>query len=358
MLFVSLRYLYYLEGKYHSQDIATMKEDMIRDAVRYFEIEGADYVDKIALAFKSFEKDTTSLVPPTVSDLPHDTATVVQNDEPQSKYDKLRKEKKQKLEAPVEVMINETEDYKFYYLAFGDSARSHLRADIASYFEKNPDKPKSKYKSTYKKLEKGKYPYRLPNSGKVLVVDPYFFKVEKENLNVYSSQTHQNIYSTSLDSAIRKTGYETVNLLSQTYDMSDTELYNTMAVVNDWLEEILHAEDLVKEMVPANTYNMLKIAEAYGAQYVCTSMALHKTTNVKFTGGEWLIATLLYPVLPILIIRSIIPKKELYYYYAMYEVSHGKTMTEYTGNERNSAKKGTYYGNHLNFLKSFFKSVP
>lgn len=273
-----------------------------------------------------------------------------------SKYDRLRKDKQEILNAPAQELVNEKMDYEFYFLAYGDSVRMKLRADLTTYFAENPVKSKDdkSTKKTYVRATNSKYPYKVPGSGKVIVVDPYFFLVFKEELSVYDSEKHQSAYASTLDSAFKKLGYGTVNLLSQNYSESDTDLYNKMATLNDWIEEIGGSEDYEKGLLPTNTSQILALAEASGAQYICTSTSVHTTEDVHIDGMTYLASCVLYPILPFVILRDIIPKKTMYYHYTMYDVNKGKVASEYTGNTKCPANKSAYFGNHVKFLKYWF----
>jgi beta-barrel assembly-enhancing protease len=199
-------------------------------------------------------------------------------------------------------------------------------------FENLSYKEKAKIRKE-KKDEENKREHRVKYQGasldidKVVIVDPRYYKLDsrkKGMIDLRQSELHRLRYNERIQECVKASDLNVDLLSSKGLKTSETERFNNMALLNEWLQE--RAEfDLEYDFVPYSTIYIERLSEDYKTDYFLWTgvFSERKNKDVLLAVGASLLFT--YGLtLPFVIAWAVIPNYKVYYYSLLFDIKTGE----------------------------------
>lgn len=287
-----------------------------------------------------------------------------------SKYDKLRKEKKQQEKTKV-VETKTAEKSRFNMLAFADILSDP--AVIAFFTEceqraaeqvaqEEAEQKKYDAMSSYEK-RKAQQNERKQNVAPpalgvdtLLVVDPYFlYATEREGYKMRASEKGRYELCDQVNEVAEAADMPIVMLSIKEFTKDDVAKYNALAVVNEWLEESANHDEA--EVLLAECEFTEAVSKQYNTKDVFVTAVF--TFKQPRENRGWIIfySVICYPLLPFGIAYAVTPEHETYLVSGVYDLNSGQDkMTRVT--KLKAKAKGGYVMSQMYDIFSGIKREP
>ncbi|MGB1315065.1 MAG: M48 family metallopeptidase [Chitinophagales bacterium] len=210
--------------------------------------------------------------------------------EENSKYSKIEK-KEEEEKIIVEEKKEERKKNKDYYYeyAFAENLtdskfRTSLKAIEKKYKREDEKTLTDKEKAIERKNAKldRKRGYAL-GLDKIVVVNPVFFKIEKDKSNLVKSEAGQEKLITTIAFIDKKIPLD-INLLdNRSGEILNTEQFNNASVLNEWVsEQFLYDDNLEFSSIEKNKIN--RIISAYDTKYFLWTGVVDLKDRKNYTG--------------------------------------------------------------------------
>lgn len=351
---IALRYLYDLSAKDSSAFICSLRDDLAEEAIRVNEIHFTDmkkttdlYYELKKAASDTVVKKDSVVAPVAVKSTGDDKGYV-------SKYDKLRQEKKKKEQNQV-VETKKADASKFYLLAFSDILNQPGVAAMFDRAEKKSEERKAAEQAEKARIEKmSPYEYRKMKQDEknnvrktglslgidtVVFVDPFYFEADdRHGLKLINSETQLLKFSEQIAENAKYAQLNIQVLNPKTFGAGDVDLYNDLAMINDWMGERLDHDDM--EIIPLQAENIATVAKKYNTTHFCYTGVFSYKQRRDNVLGILLYSIIIYPLLPFGIVYACTPEHHTYYYTFMYDVNTGKQDINQTIHLKSKSKNG------------------
>lgn len=195
-----------------------------------------------------------------------------------SKYDKLRKQKKEVKSVETGKKV---EQISFQYTAFADYIDSKEFADMYEEIEDKVEKDKrnkkqeeeadEKLSASQKRSREAKEEKEIRKKGKalglnkVVFVDPFYLSVDNtKGSTLENSEQKQINFSKDVTEVSEKAGLKTDILTPKIFTHSDVDKYNQLAAVNFWISERLDHENI--KMIPLESEYISTVSDDFGTK--------------------------------------------------------------------------------------------
>ncbi len=257
----------------------------------------------------------------------NDTNTVVKetlDDEKSSKSKKIKKEKKfNKIETKyVLVDLLKNEEFHNMFESYCDSIIDKHFDDDGNEIEINP-KLLIKRKKEEKKLRQNGYSLGLSS---IIVVDPFvlqYDKTKKDEFRFVGAENNKIKFASMVESNAKKVGLNIAMFDSKTLKPDDSEVFNDMGLMKEWIDETFSHE---KFFIYNSSYNEVnELSNRYNTKSIYyTGMHL-----VKYQKSETMLAVycVSIPIIfPYLIYRLVKPDYYTEYYGFLFNLEENKLI--------------------------------
>lgn len=337
---LAIRYLIEVENKYHSPFITMLTNDLIKEGIKRNDLtqesfeaglkkcEEAVQLSKDLKLKEEEEKLKAAEEKNGEKKLVETQDTVVKPlEEETSKYDKLRKEKKKALAVAVDDNTKGSSEstpwdniFHFQTFAGGGKQAMSIRIDSLELVVENQNKADEDWVNEVRNRKKfyQRKGYSL-GIDKVVFVDPFFFKAdERSGLKLEDSEKELMEFKGQIEDCADACKLEHEVLFPKAMSAYDMDKYNTMAMMNDWVGEKLSHESNDLDIIPLETEYTAALSDTYGTDYFCYTGVF---TSKMRRPGAWstvIGCIILYPLLPLALVRAFTPLRQTYYYFLLY----------------------------------------
>lgn len=349
---VALRNLYDLSLIDSSITVHNMLYDLGTEAIYYHNMT-LDAMKKSVVLYNEALADTakrdTAIAPVTEQkkdSVPAGTGYV-------SKYDKLKKDKKEKEKTELSTEKN-IEKSKFHMLAFGDVIDD---AKVIAFFgacEQKSDElkqsdalEKERYKgmSDYEvrkskqKAKKKDIPPPALSIDTLLVLDPfYLYATEWEGFKMKDSEEGKFALCDNVIDVAQAAQLPVVLFSMKEFTKDDIDKYNELALLNEWVEESTNHDDLV--MIQSESEFVQPVREKYHTDDILLTGVVTFKQKRHNRGGILFFTIICYPLLPIGIAIALTPEHETYLLSGVYNLSDSHVQMSRETRLRSKAKSG------------------
>ncbi len=287
-----------------------------------------------------------------------------------SKYDKLRKEKKQQEKTKV-VETKTAEKSRFNMLAFADIidnpgvisfftrcqqlAEEELRAEEA---EKTKYDKLSSYERKKADQNDRKANIAPPalSVDTLLVIDPYYFyATDREGYKMRDSERGRYALCEQVNEVAAEAGMPIVMLSIKEFTKDDVAKYNALAVVNEWLEESVNHDEV--EVLLAECEFTEPISEEYHTKDIFITGVFTFKQPRENRGWIIMYSIICYPLLPFGIAYAVTPEHETYLVSGVYDLNTGEDKMTRVTKLKAKAKSG-YVKSQMYDIFSGIKKDP
>lgn len=346
---IALRFLFMIEEKYHSQFIKLILDDLILDGMKENELSLKQIMDGVSEARLFLDSHTEAVS----TENPQDSTSVSSEDvyvsENGSKYERLREN--------LEKYQDETDSTSKWHMLFHYMAYSNVNFDnLAPRFDSlklKLDQNKAATKAWNEDLHYNETKYKRHGYSlgidKVVFVDPAYYELDKRNgVKLVDSERSLFEFTQQIKDCATAANLECDLLYCKSMLEGEISKYNDLAILNDWMAERMMHEKQDLEIIPLQTEFTRPVAESLGTDFVCYTGVFTSTSMREYIGRKILATILLaWPLLPIVIIHSCIPKRITFYYCMLYNIKTGQVKWIHDRTIHRSGKKG--YINSLMF---------
>ncbi len=350
---IALRFLFDVCKQNPSPTLMAMRDDLCSDLIfmQQINLERLSEAKENYITQEKSKKDTLAVA--------EQKNTDTKQDDPEekkyvSKYDKLRKDKKE--QEVVKQREATKEEVIFHLLAFADvlddpelknmfaSAQiaADMKADLAAEKEGSSKKMSEyEYRKQQKQQKKQYKKGEAPNLGidSVVFVDPFFFEVdERKGLRLVKSEAKLLQFSQQIGENASLAGLNYQILDPKKFAENEVDRFNDMAAINDWIGERLDHEEV--EMIPLESEYATPVAEKYGTDHFCYTGVFSYKQQRENRGSIILVSILYFPILPFGIYYAMSPIYETNYYTLVYNVKTGKQEMSHVVTMKSKSKKG------------------
>jgi hypothetical protein len=254
-----------------------------------------------------------------------------------SKYDKLRKEKKEQEKQKV-VEVKTAEKSKFNMLAFADILDD---PKVIAYFnrweqqaeqelrEEEEEQKKYDEMSSYEK-RKGKEQEEKANIAPpalgvdtLLVIDPYFFyATEWAGYKVIESERGKYQLCSNVNEVATAAELPIVMLSVKEFVKTDVAKYNALAVVNEWLEESFNHDDA--ELLLSECEFTEPVSREFHTKDIFVTGVFTFKEPRENRGFIIFYSIICYPLLPFGIAYALTPEHETYIVSGVFDLNTGQ----------------------------------
>lgn len=349
---VALRNLYDLSLIDSSSTVHNMLYDLGTEAVYYHSMT-LDAMKKSVALYNEALADTVkkdSVIAPVVQEKKDSVAAGTGY---VSKYDKLKKDKKQKEKAELSTEKN-AEKSKFHMLAFGDVIDNSMVIAFFTACEQKSDErkqadeaDKDRYKgmSDYEvrkaqqKKKKKDIPPPALGIDTLLVLDPfYLYATEWEGFKMQDSERGKYGLCDNVVDVAAAAQLPVVLFSMKEFRKEDIDKYNELALLNEWIEESANHDDLV--MIQSETEFVQPVCDKYHTNDILITGVVTFKQKRENRGGIILFSIICYPILPIGIAIALTPEHETYLLSGVYNLSDGNVQMARETRLRSKAKSG------------------
>jgi beta-barrel assembly-enhancing protease len=334
-LFV-VRHLWETYEKYKSPFIGKLLDDAIVELINKHKFEYGDLLtnlNKLVNLSNPKEESTTA-----ASSTPSATSEEDDEDEEESKYDKLRAKKEKALQSTLNgddkegwherrEMEEEWEDY------FASQMYIKMnRADLKAKFDAQEIVAKERKKKEEEEEEEDKTAYQKNSDkedldiSKAIFVDPFYVAYDYRKGLLLMEAEEQNIaLKDQISKSANTTGLDQQTLMTKKMEADQIMDYNTMSLMNGWVQEHLaHTGSKIK-MIPLMTDYTRSLEAQYGTnKFVYTGVV--SLTEGRNTERLWATTCFIPVLLPIAISMELMPKRSTEIYFLVFDVSEGSTV--------------------------------
>ena len=178
----------------------------------------------------------------------------------------------------VDLFMNDTE----FIGKFPMSGTNESSSGFSDYASSSSSSSRSRSK-TSKKSKKGQYVKTGDKIEKVLLLEPFYLKVDesqKEEMQYLTSDEKQEAFSAIVNECAQKQDFGIVTLDPGLIASSEVDKMNDYSVINDWFSERFDADNHDKTPI-LNTNEISNLIAKYGTKYVLKTGIM----NYKSMGG-------------------------------------------------------------------------
>jgi hypothetical protein len=287
-----------------------------------------------------------------------------------SKYDKLRKEKKNQEKTKV-VETKTAEKSRFNMLAFADIldepgviaiftkceelAEQETRDKEA---EQNRYDNMSSYERRKAEEKEGKAAIAPPALGvdTLMVIDPYYFyATEHAGYKVVESEHGRYQLCDNVDEVAQAAELPIVMLSIKEFTKTDVAKYNALATVNEWLEESFNHDET--EVLPAECEFTEAVSKEFHTKDIFITGVFSFKEPKENRGFIILYSIICYPILPFGLIYALTPEHETYIVSGVYDLNSGQKNMARVTKLKAKAKSG-YIKSQMYDIFSGIKKDP
>jgi hypothetical protein len=355
---VACRYLFNLKQKYNDPFLNKLTDDAFLELSQKHNLNYADFY----LAYSNAKsKEEEAKKPAELLDsLKKDTvkAEDEEDKEFESKYEKIRKQKKE-WEEKQKVAEPETPSESIFHLnAFADiindpelkkqfdAAESEAKSLKA---KKEAEDKKYKSLSDYERRKKENEDLKANKRvqlgvNKMIIIDPFYFSADdRGGLKILDSEQKLVEFNGQIKKCSQKAGLDAQVISSKSFTESDVELYNDMSLMNSWVTEKMDHEHV--DMIPLEGDFVNGLIQKYGTKYFCFTGLLSYKDHREGAAGLIIAGIVLYPLFPIALYMAASPINRTYYYTLLYDVEKGEAVL--MRNVKLNAKSNKGYVNSI-----------
>lgn len=271
MTFLACRRLYDISTITHHEFVKRLRDDLFMDLINKYNF------DYTKLKEENDNYLATLIVPESEQSEPTDTVQTDEyvQEESSSKYDKLRKQKK---ESKTIEKGKDVEEIPFHYAVFNDLIE---QSDFKHYFSESEERAKKKKEKEEEKInrenamtskqknkkerDKSKHGLSL-GLDKVVFVDPFYLSIDNTQGNFLENSENKLVnFSNDLTDLSGKAGLNSDVLAPKIFTSADVEKYNNMASVNFWIGERLDHVNI--DLIPLETEYVMEVSEKYNTNH-------------------------------------------------------------------------------------------
>ncbi|MCT4580979.1 MAG: M48 family metallopeptidase [Flavobacteriales bacterium] len=319
-------YLEHNKNKRSQQQIASLIDDLVDDDFKF-----ENYHERI-IADTLTVKETTPKV---------DTTTTKRS----GKYAKLRAKKEQQ-EQEEKIVKSEdlTQEFHLQYLYNAPNVKELNKwfevakvakekrdaiadsIDQLTYYQKRTAERKAA-----KIYDKVAYKNANIKTNKIVFVDPdYFIVDERKGQKLENAEEKRYDFYQQVDMVAHKAGIEYEILSPKVFNANDTDKYNDLARMNDWVGEKMMHEDFKEEwnIIPSESEYVSYLKDEYNTDIFLYTGILQYKEKRKNVGSVLTTTILFYPLLPYGIYYAATPINYTYYYNLFYDISEDKKLLD------------------------------
>jgi predicted Zn-dependent protease len=325
----AVRHLWETYEKYKNPFMGKLLDDAMVELILKHKFEYGDLLTNLnKLVSLSTPKDEPTGA---TTSTPSATDEEEEEEEEESKYDKLRAKKEKALQSTLsgedkEAMEEEWEDY-FVSQMYLKMNRADLKAkfdaqEIAAKELKKEEEEEEEEENAYQKSsDKKEF-----DISKAIFVDPFYVAYDYRKGLLLMEAEEQNIaLKDQISTSANKTGLEQQTLLTKKMEADQIQDYNTMSLMNGWVQEHLaHSGSKVK-MIPLMTDYTQALEAQYGTnKFVYTGVV--SLTEGRQTERLWVTTCFIPVLLPIAVAMELIPKRSTEVYFLVFDVTEGSSV--------------------------------
>jgi predicted Zn-dependent protease len=321
----AVRHLWETYEKYKNPFMGKLLDDAMVELILKHKFEYGDLLtnlNKLVSLSTPKEESTTA-----ATSTPSATNEDEEEEEEESKYDKLRAKKEKALQNTLsgddkEAMEEEWEDYfvSQMYLKMN-------RADLKAKFDAQEIVAKELKKKEEEEEEETAYQKSNDKTefdiSKAIFVDPFYVAYDyRKGLLLMEAEAQNIALKDQISTSANKTGLEQQTLLTKKMEADQIQDYNTMSLMNGWVQEHLaHTGSKIK-MIPLMTDYTQALEAQYGTnKFVYTGVV--SLTEGRQTERLWVTTCFIPVLLPIAVAMELLPKHSTEIYFLVFDVTEG-----------------------------------
>jgi beta-barrel assembly-enhancing protease len=332
-LFV-IRHLWDTFEKYKSPFIGRLLDDALEELADKHNYEYDDLLaslNKITEITNALEKKNTAPGNDTAAakEEKTDDDEDEDDDEDDSKYEKLRAKKEEAVKNSLsgKSTAELENDWSDYFIS-----RMYINLDRAVLQKKFTDATnnvalKKKNEEEKEELQNNKYEAAKHkedfNVEKAVFIDPFYVAYDyRQGLQYIDAEAKNLLLKDQIASSATKAALEASTLMTKQMESSQTMDYNTMSLMNSWVQEYLAHADAKVQMIPIMTEYTANLESEYGTStFVYTGVI--SIVEQREVGMLWAYTCVFPILLPITIALSVTPKSTNEIYFMAFDVTKG-----------------------------------
>ena len=324
---LATRYLWQLHRQHpKDSEILWLAEDIVSDLVVY---EGSKLLERSLDKKEKKEKTKAEKASDKVANEKTENDKKDKNSttvtfKKKSKYDKIKESAQSETEKKDSTGEN-PKAYSRYALVecFADSAfMTAFRQGEEHLTNKNDGGRKSRRDAFFAQRAKEKKQGVRLGADKIVIVNPYYLSIDARKKNaIQYIETEENAahFRTAITENAALVGLPVQIISPDDFDINDTEKYNDMVVLNEWVSEQMDYGSMDFSGYRAD--RLAEIAKKYNTkQFVWTGViGLRKKKNSAILIATGVISTMLILPLPLFVYTAVKPEYETLFYTLVYD---------------------------------------